>query len=166
MTPSLQWLSKNAQQRNQSSCWVCEQLPISSSLGSGHGGYHCSRKGDWKAQQYIQEEQATTRTQFKLIYQHLIQKTWLVACTINNTVFFSANQIQAVHQTSDQKDPRNPTTRAMGGYAQIWNGFMGFTPECGHLNPPGTPVLETGKSREPARLYQEYMRGIFAKDSD
>lgn len=40
---------------------------------------------------------------------------------------------QGAHQT-DQKGPKNTTIRDMGGYAQIWEGFMYITPGYGHLN--------------------------------
>lgn len=85
MNSFLQWPTKNAQQRNQSSCWVCEQLPSSSSLGSPWW-LPLLQEGDWKAwKQYIQEEQATTKIQFYWFTTNANPKTWLVAHTINNT---------------------------------------------------------------------------------
>ena len=84
------------------------------------------QEGDWKAlKQYIKEEQATTRT-----LNSTDSKTWPVAHVISNMghgiLFLPIKLQQAVHQTTDQKGPRNTTIRAMGGYAQIWNGFMGL----------------------------------------
>ena len=54
------------------------------------------------------------------------------AQTVSNTghgYSFSVNQsTQAAQTTADQKGPKNTTIRSMGGYAQIWNGFMWLTP--------------------------------------
>lgn len=51
-----------------------------------------------------------------------------MARTVNDTwqeYSFSINQtIQATCQTADWKGPKNATISAMGGYTQIWDGFM------------------------------------------
>lgn len=39
-----------------------------------------------------------------------------------------------LHQTADQKGPKNTTVKDMGSYAQIWGEFMCITPGYGHLN--------------------------------
>lgn len=65
-------------------------------------------------------------------------KTWLVARAINNTgngYSFPVNQTtQAAHQTAHQKGPKNTTIRAMGGYTQIWDGFIWLTLGIEHLS--------------------------------
>lgn len=49
--------------------------------------------------------------------------------------FSSGKQtVRVAHQIAYQKGLGNTTIRAMDGHAHIWDGFVCFTPDYGHLN--------------------------------
>ena len=75
---------------------------------------------------YVKEEQARINTLNLSDITITDPETWPVAYAYYQYQYsLSVNQtIQAACQNADWKDPKNSTIRTMGGYTQMWNGFM------------------------------------------
>lgn len=87
-------------------------------------------------------------------------EAWPITHTVNDTgrkYSFSVNQtMQTARQLVNQKNPEIMTVRIMGGYTQIWDGFMWLTPGYGHLNtqaPPCWKQQQNHSKQEPTQLY-------------
>lgn len=120
----------NAHQKNQSSSGVCGQLPLSSLSGLPWWVLPL-QGGERKAlRQYIKEEQVRVRTLKLSDTPKTDPEIWSVARTINTTgrgySFPVKQNVQAAHQTA-WNGIKNTNISTMGGYSQIWDGFMWLT---------------------------------------
>ena len=120
----------DSQQRNQSSCWVCGQPPLSSLLELPR--WVCMLQGgDLKVlKQYIREEQTTTSTPNSSDVANTDPEAWPVVHAINHTRYSYSFPVNRVTRTTVKLLMR----RVLKTPSEPWMVMLGFgIGSCGSL---------------------------------
>lgn len=123
------------------------------------GGYHSSREGIRRhLSSMLRKHKLGEGLLIQLILPILIQKPSLWhTCSVTLGIGYSF-PVDWVKQAAHPKGPKNTTIRAIGGFTQIWDGFMWFTPGWAlmYSNVGSRKKKKKHSKIEPSQVHQGY----------
>ncbi|XP_048216721.1 endogenous retrovirus group PABLB member 1 Env polyprotein-like [Perognathus longimembris pacificus] len=146
----LDWAENYAWQVNQSNCWICGLLPMSST--SGLPWWVSPIQGtDWaRLQKFIDEAKTNIQvlssvTRYNVsewpiagtLQQPGHNKSFTLSATIKEALQYMPSQMsgsKASAQILTRTDPNQRSHRYFEGYYQIWDEFIWLTPVIGKLS--------------------------------